>query len=285
MPNTHRSRVINLAGIMRACLGQCGAKIIPSNRVSGAEDRIVDLHVVAQVGHVVAFALAVGVVLHAVERQVVQAHLIVAIAHQHLGDGSRHELGDRGGCRQLRGGRGGQQGDGAGGEGIEVFAVDHGVDAAAQFDQVFVGLQNQEGPVERHGDAHGGVEGVARVAEGQHVAVANFVDLDEFLHREHLARGVAQDLALGVGVGGLQQAVEGRGGFVAGAHEADHLELARTPFAVLEDLQPIDAKGEELGGARGWGRTLSRTGWFGFGAGGGGFSGHHARHRMAAAVG
>jgi len=90
------STVMNLAGVMRARLGQCGAKIIPSDRVRGAEDRIVDTHVVAQVGHVVAFALAVGVVLHAVERQVVQAHLIVAIAHQHLGDGSRHELGDRG---------------------------------------------------------------------------------------------------------------------------------------------------------------------------------------------
>ena len=99
--------------------------------------------------------------LHAVERQVVQAHLIVAIAHQHLGDGARHELRD-GGCRcQLRGGRGGQQGDGAGGEGIEVFAVDHGVNPAAQFHQVLVRLQNQEGPVERHRDAHGRVEGVA----------------------------------------------------------------------------------------------------------------------------
>ena len=147
--------------------------------------------------------------LHAVERQVVQAHLIVAIAHQHLGDGSRHELRDSGGRRQLRGGRGGQQGDGAGGEGIKVFAVDHGVDPAAQFHHVFIGLQNQECPVERHGDAHGGVEGVARVTEGQHVAVANFVDLDELFDREHLARGVAQDLAFGVGVGGLQQAVQG----------------------------------------------------------------------------
>ena len=39
-----------------------------SNRVRGAEDRIIDAHVVAQVGHVVAFTLAVGVVLHAVER-------------------------------------------------------------------------------------------------------------------------------------------------------------------------------------------------------------------------
>ena len=136
------STVTNPAGVVRARLVQCGAKIIPSNRVGGAEDRIVDSHIVGQVGHVVAFALAVGVVLHAVERKVVQAHLIVAIAHQHLGDGSRHELGDGGGGRQLRGGRGGQQGDGAGGEGIEVFSVNHGVDAAAQFDQVFVGLQN-----------------------------------------------------------------------------------------------------------------------------------------------
>ena len=169
----------------------------PSNRIRCAKDRIVDPHIVAQVGYVVAFALAVGVVLHAVERQVVQSHLIVAIAHQHLGDGSRHELGDRGGCRQLRGDRGGQQCDGAGGEGIEVFAVDHGVDPAAQFHQVLVGFQNQEGPVERHGDAHGGVQGVARVAEGQHVAVADFVDLDELFDREHLARGVAKDLALG----------------------------------------------------------------------------------------
>ncbi len=43
-----------------------------------------DPNVVGQVGHVVAFALAVGVALHAVERQVVQAHLIVTIAYQHL---------------------------------------------------------------------------------------------------------------------------------------------------------------------------------------------------------
>jgi hypothetical protein len=151
---------------------------------------MIDPHVVAQVGHVVAFALAVGVVLHAVERQVVQAHLVVSIAHQHLGDGARHELGDRGRRRQLRGHRGGQQGQGAGGEGVEVFAVDHGVDPAAQLHHVFVGLQDQEGPVERHGDAHGGVEGVARVAEGEHMAVADLVDLDELLHRKHLARGV-----------------------------------------------------------------------------------------------
>ncbi len=129
----------------------------------------------------------------------------------------RHELRDNGGCRQLRGGCGGQQGERSGGEGIEVFAVDHGVDAAAQFHQVFVGFQNQEGPVVRHGDAHGGVEGVARVAEGEHVAV------------------------------------EGRGGFVAGAHDAHHFELACVPFAVFENLQLIDAEGEELGG--GW--------WFG----------------------
>jgi hypothetical protein len=53
-----------------------------SNRVHVSEDRIADLHVVGQIGHVVAFALAVGVVLHAVERQVDQAHLIVAIAYQ-----------------------------------------------------------------------------------------------------------------------------------------------------------------------------------------------------------
>jgi hypothetical protein len=106
-------------------------KTAPLDRVGGAEDRIVDPHVVAQVGHVVAFALAVVVVLHAVERQVVQAHLIVAIAHQHLGDGARHELCDGGGGRQLRGGCGGQQGDGTGGEGVEVFAVDHGVDHIA----------------------------------------------------------------------------------------------------------------------------------------------------------
>ena len=122
-----------------------GGKTAPSDSVGGAEDRIVDPHVVAQVGHVVAFALAVGVVLHAVERQVVQAHLIVAIAHQHLGNGPRHELGDRGRGRQLRGHRGGQQGERAGGEGVEVFAVDHGVDSAAQFHHVFVGLQKQGG--------------------------------------------------------------------------------------------------------------------------------------------
>ena len=113
-----------------------------SNRIPGSEYRIIDAHVVAQVGHVVAFALAVGVVLHAVERQVVQAHLIVAVAHQHLGDGSRHELRDGGRRRQLRGGRGGQQGDGAGGEGIKVFAGDHGVDPSAEFHQILVGLQN-----------------------------------------------------------------------------------------------------------------------------------------------
>ena len=111
------------------------------------------------------------------------------------------------------------------------------------------------------------------------MAVANFVDLDELFDREHLARGLAQNLALGGGVRGLQQAVEGRGGFVAGAHEANHLELARTPFAVFKDLQPIDAEGEELGGAGGWGRRD----WFG--AAGRGFGGHHARHRMATAVG
>jgi hypothetical protein len=100
-------------------LGLCiERKTAPSDRVGGAEDRIVDPHVVAEVGHVVAFALAVGVVLHAVERQVVQAHLIVAIAHQHLGNGPRHELGDGGRGRQLRGYRGGQQGQGAGGEGV-----------------------------------------------------------------------------------------------------------------------------------------------------------------------
>ncbi len=55
------------------------------------------------------------------------------------------------------------KGDGAGGEGIEVFNVDHGVNPAAQFHQILVGLQNQKGPVERQGDAHGCVEGVARV--------------------------------------------------------------------------------------------------------------------------
>ncbi len=75
---------------------------------------------------------------------------------------------------------------------------------------LLVGFQNQEGPVERHGDTHGGVEGVARVAEGEDVAVADFIDLEELLHREHLARGLPQNLALGVGVGGLQQAVEGQ---------------------------------------------------------------------------
>jgi len=263
----------------------------PSDGVGGAEDGVVDPNVVGQVGHVVAFALAVGVVLHAVQRQVVQAHLIVAIAQEHLGDGSGHELRDGGGCRQLWGGCGGQQGERAGGEGVEVFAVDHGVDAAAQFHHVFVGFQNQEGPVERHGDAHGGVEGVARVAEGEHVAVADFVDLDEFLHREHLARGFPQDLALGVGVGGLQQAVEGRGGFVAGAHEADHLELARAPFAVFEDLQPVDAEGEELGGGRGRRLGLGMAGGLGgrLGSAGGFFGGffgeHQSPHRMAGAQG
>jgi hypothetical protein len=103
----------------------------PSDGVGGAEDGVVDPHVVGQVGHVVAFALAVGVVLHAVERLVVQAHLIVAVAHQYLGDGSRHELRDGGGCRQLRGDCGGQQGKRAGGEGIEIFAVDLGVEHMA----------------------------------------------------------------------------------------------------------------------------------------------------------
>ena len=38
---------MNLAGVVRAPLGQCGAKIIQSNRVRGAENRIVDPHVVA----------------------------------------------------------------------------------------------------------------------------------------------------------------------------------------------------------------------------------------------
>ncbi len=54
---------------------------------------------------------------------------------------------------------------------ILAASVSCGVDAAAQFHQVFVGFQNQEGPVERHGDAHGGVESVARVAKGEHVAI------------------------------------------------------------------------------------------------------------------
>ncbi len=45
-------------------------------------------------------------------------------------------------------------------------------------------------------------------------------------------------------------AVDGRGGFVAGADEADDLELVRTPIAVFENLQPIDAEGEELGSGR-----------------------------------
>ncbi len=96
--------------------------------LGGAGDTVIHPRVIGQIDHVVPFALAVGVVLHAVERQVVQAHLIVAIAHQHLGDGARHELRDGGRCRQLRGGRGGQHGERAGGEGVEVFAVDHGVE-------------------------------------------------------------------------------------------------------------------------------------------------------------
>jgi hypothetical protein len=99
---------------------------------------------------------------------------------------------------------------------ITAAAVSCVVAAAAQFHHVFVGFQNQEGPVERHRDANGGVEGVARVAEDEHVAV------------------------------------EGRGCFVAGAEEADDLGLARAPIpiAVFENLQPIDAEGEELGGGR-----------------------------------
>ncbi len=38
----------------------------PSNRLGRAENGVIDLHVVGQVGDVVAFALAVGVVLHVV---------------------------------------------------------------------------------------------------------------------------------------------------------------------------------------------------------------------------
>jgi len=169
-----RALILVLAGEW-SCSETFPAPLVPdiplSNRVGSAEDRVVDPYVVAQVGHVVAFALAVGVVLHAVERQVVQAHLIVAVAHQHLGDGARHELRDGGGCRQLRGDCGGQQGKRAGGEGVEVFAVDLGV--------------------------------------------------------EHMA-------------------VEGRGGFVTGAQEAVHLELACAPIAVFENVQPIYAEGEDL---------------------------------------
>jgi hypothetical protein len=58
---------------------------------------------------------------------VIQAHLIVAITHEHLEDGARHELRDGGGCLQTRGGRGGQQSECAGGEGVEVFSFDLGV--------------------------------------------------------------------------------------------------------------------------------------------------------------
>lgn len=60
----------------------------PSDGVSCAEDGVIDPHVVGQVGQLIAFALAVGVALHAVERLVVQAHLVVAIAHEHLGNGA-----------------------------------------------------------------------------------------------------------------------------------------------------------------------------------------------------
>lgn len=36
-------------------------------------------------------------------------------------------------------------------------------------------------------------------------------------------------------------------GLAPGAHKADHLALARALFPVLEDLQAINAGGEELG--------------------------------------
>jgi hypothetical protein len=61
--------------------------IAPSDGVGGAGDGNVASHVVAQVGHV------------------------VAVAHEPLADSARHELRDNGGCRQLRGNCGGQQGE------------------------------------------------------------------------------------------------------------------------------------------------------------------------------
>jgi hypothetical protein len=62
------ARLLVFLGVQTQELGQCDeVRTASSNHVSGAEDRIVDPHVVGQVGHVVAFALAVGVVLHAVE--------------------------------------------------------------------------------------------------------------------------------------------------------------------------------------------------------------------------
>ena len=99
--------------------------------VGGTGDAVIHPRVIGQIEHVFPFALAVRVVLHGVDLQVVQAHLVVAIAHQQLGDGARHELRDGGGRRQLRGGCGGQEGERAGGEGVEVFAVDHGVEHIA----------------------------------------------------------------------------------------------------------------------------------------------------------
>ncbi len=65
----------NVPGMVVRCMrfGPCvNRNPALSDGVRGAEDRIVDPHVVAQVGHVVAFAPAVAVTLHAVERQIVQ---------------------------------------------------------------------------------------------------------------------------------------------------------------------------------------------------------------------
>ena len=87
----------------------------------------------------------------------------------------------------MRGNRGRQQGQGAGGEGCEVFAVDHGVDLAPRFHHVLVGLQIQERLVERHWATLGRLKGVARVVQGDHVAVANFVDLGKLFNLGGLA--------------------------------------------------------------------------------------------------
>ncbi len=147
-----------------------------------------------------------------------------------MGYGSRHNLRDRGCCRQFCGHRGGQRDESACGEGVEVFSINYGVDPAALFYQVFFGLQDHEGSVERHGDSLGGVNGVAKFAENQHVAALDFDSLYGLFDREYLVLGVAQDPAVGVGVGNLQQAIEGRGGLVSLAHEADHLEFDHAPF-------------------------------------------------------
>jgi hypothetical protein len=92
--------------------GPCAEnKTAPSDRVGGAEDRIFDPHVVAQVGHVVAFALAVGVVLHSVE------------------SGARRRPGS---CAWRRGRRGKVGACGAGAAGSESLPyLEGGIEAAA----------------------------------------------------------------------------------------------------------------------------------------------------------